>query len=955
MLAAPDEHLRDRVATALHGRYDIERQLDHGATAVVFVAFDRRHERQVAIKVLRPELARTVGPARFLREVRTAAQLQHPHVVPVFDSGVSEDLYYFVMPLVAGESLQARLRKERQLPLRDALRIAREIADALAHAHARGLVHRDIKPANVLISGDHVAVTDFGIARALSEPDDQRLTGGGIGVGTPAYMSPEQATGDRIIDGRSDVYALGCVLYEMLVGSPPFEGADPQVVLSQHRHDPPPRVSIARPDVADDVNAVIATMLAKVPADRLRSAEAARERIDDLLLALATNELHTRRPVRRPVPRWKRWALLTIGGVGAVVGGVWLASALRAPAVDPNRILVFPLQTVGGADTAGDGLAVATYIGYALDGTRPLRWVEASQLIDPNARGGLRHEQALRLARSIGAGHYIDGAIVRERDSIRVLLSLHAVAGDTLVRREAVSAQLGASAPQLGVRAVAALVPSLVEPGRRIDFSPLRDRAAPAIAKFLQAERAYRASRLADALTQYNEAVALDSGFALAAIKGALAARALDRDSAASELYAVASRHVQSLPPRHASYAQGLGHYLAGDADSALQHFQRTLTRDSSWSDVWMAMAETYNHLLPNVRNADSLARTAYAAAIARDSAMVLARLHLAEHDLHEGRVASTHVRYAQAADSSGISDILTPIRLAIQCVSQARAADFWARAAPAQAASVLVAGKLLAVGASRPGCARAAFWRLLHMDSVDVATRWGALLTLHGLLLATTDTASLAEAYNAAARVGLPAWPLQLLAAAASQENPKVADSIATSRGADFTAMNSATLWLRATWSARKGDRNTSRDIARVLQERARTTGSAQDSLLAKSANALSAFAARDTATAIALLQQLRPHAPRADITWQPFAGLGMERLTLAELLLAKGRFADAMRVAESLEAPEPVTYLLYYRPSLRVRLQAARALGRNDEARQLAARLDRLRPAGAALRAAG
>lgn len=948
--------LIDHVRLELEDRYAIERDLDQGATAYVYVGFDRRHERTVAIKVLKPELARTVGPERFLREIRTAAQLQHPHIVPVFDSGVSDDLYYYVMPLVAGESLQVRLQRERQLTLKDALRIAREIADALAHAHAHGLVHRDIKPANVLISGEHVAVTDFGIARTLAEPDDLRLTGGSFAVGTPAYMSPEQASGERIVDGRSDVYALGCVLYEMLVGTPPFEGSDPQVVLSQHRHDQPAAITVVRPDLPDQVEGLVRRMLAKVPADRVPSAAAARDQIDELLLGLTTNELHARRPPRRTSTGPRRWPIVAIAGAFTIAVGTWTYSSLREPALDPNRILVFPLQDIGGSDAASDGLAVATYIGYVLDGTRPLRWVEAHPLLDArDARTGVSQQRARALARSIGAGHYVDGAIVHASDSVAVILRLHSVAGDSLVRREGVSAPPGASVPQLGVRAVAALVPLLVEPGRRIDTSPLRDRAAPAIAKFLQGERAYRGSRFDEALALYNEAVSLDSAFALAAIKGALAARALDRDSSARALYAVAIRRASALPPRHASYAVGLGHYLSGDADSALARFREVLASDSSWADVWTAIAETYYHLLPNEPNADSLAAAAYAGAFHRDSTLLLARVHLAEHDLQEGRLNSSHVRYAFAADTTGVGRLLTPFRLAVACATQARPDTFWSRHAATDPRSVLIAGKLLAVGASQAACARAAFWSVLRADTVDVETRWGALLTLHGLLIASNDTASLPGMYAAGAAVGLPVWPLRLLAAVAGVDDARIADSIVTSRGSDFQLMNSATLWLRSTWAARSGNRATTREIASVLLARARDSRLHQDSTLAQSAIALAAYARRDTSATLTLLRQLRPRAPRADITWQPFAAHGFERLTLAELLLATGRPVDALDVAALLEAPEPVTYLLYYRQGLALRLRAARALGRNDEARKLAARLERLRPAGAALRAVG
>ncbi len=202
--------------------------------AVVYLAEDLKHRRQVALKILRPELAAALGPERFLREIEIAAGLHHPHILPLYDSGDADGTLYYVMPFVDGESLRARLEREKQLPIADALRVAREVADALSYAHSRGVVHRDIKPENILLQAGHAVVADFGIARAVSAAGEERLTGTGMSLGTPAYMSPEQAAGEREIDGRSDLYCLGCVLYEMLAGQPPFTGPTVESVIHQH-------------------------------------------------------------------------------------------------------------------------------------------------------------------------------------------------------------------------------------------------------------------------------------------------------------------------------------------------------------------------------------------------------------------------------------------------------------------------------------------------------------------------------------------------------------------------------------------------------------------------------------------------------------------------------------------------------------------------------------------------
>ena len=229
-----------RLTAALADRYVIERELGQGGMATVYLARDLKHDRQVAIKVLRPELAATLGSDRFLSEIRTTAKLSHPHILALHDSGVAEGFLFYVMPLVEGETLRARMTREKTLPIGDAVRLAREVADALAYAHAHGVIHRDIKPENILLQSGHAIVADFGIARAVTAAGSERITMTGMAVGTPAYMSPEQAAGERDVDGRSDLYALASVLYEMLAGEPPFTGPSIDAVLVQRFTRPRP-------------------------------------------------------------------------------------------------------------------------------------------------------------------------------------------------------------------------------------------------------------------------------------------------------------------------------------------------------------------------------------------------------------------------------------------------------------------------------------------------------------------------------------------------------------------------------------------------------------------------------------------------------------------------------------------------------------------------------------------
>ena len=272
-----------RLTTALADQYRLERELGQGGMATVYLAEDLKHHRKVAVKVLRPELAATLGPDRFLREIQIAAQLQHPHILPLLDSGEAQGFLYYVMPFIEGESLRDRLTRKGELPVSEATRLLRDVADALSYAHGRGVVHRDIKPDNVMLSGRHALVVDFGVAKAVSEATGrQSLTTVGVALGTPAYMSPEQASADPHVDHRADIYALGAMGYELLTGQPPFTGLTPQQVLAAHVTEAPKPVTEKRAACPPALAETIMSCLAKRPADRWQSAEEIVERLESL-------------------------------------------------------------------------------------------------------------------------------------------------------------------------------------------------------------------------------------------------------------------------------------------------------------------------------------------------------------------------------------------------------------------------------------------------------------------------------------------------------------------------------------------------------------------------------------------------------------------------------------------------------------------------------------------------
>jgi serine/threonine-protein kinase len=361
-----------RLSTVLSDRYRIERELGAGGMATVYLAHDLKHDRKVAIKVLRPELAAVIGAARFLREIKTIATLQHPHILGLIDSGEVDGTAYYVMPFVEGESLRDRLTREKQLPIADAVRLATEVAAALDYAHRHGVIHRDIKPENIMLHDGSALVTDFGIALAVSSAGGaSRMTETGMSLGTPHYMSPEQAMGEREITARSDIYALGCVLYEMLTAEPPFEGATAQAIVARVLTESPRLLRPQRKNVPPQVEAAVLTALEKLPADRFESAKAFAEALGDPGYAGSTASRTVRLPSyagRGSGPRTWQWPVLAAIALASAASGLAVGWALwhsRSPAFPP-AVLRYSIEL---PDSAAVTDAVGSPISYAPDGS----------------------------------------------------------------------------------------------------------------------------------------------------------------------------------------------------------------------------------------------------------------------------------------------------------------------------------------------------------------------------------------------------------------------------------------------------------------------------------------------------------------------------------------------------------------------------------------------------------
>jgi serine/threonine-protein kinase len=413
-----------RLSAALADRYVVERELGRGGMATVYLAEDVRHHRQVAIKVLHPELGAVLGAERFLREIGIAARLNHPHILPLHDSGaldlgLGRPVLFYAMPYVAGRSLRERLREELQLPIDEALGIARQVADALEHAHRQGVIHRDIKPENILLADGQAVLADFGIARALDVAAGDRLTETGLALGTPAYMSPEQSAGATRLDGRADIYALGCVLYEMLGGQPPFSGPSPQGILARHAIDPVPPIRTVRPTVPRALALVVTRALAKVPADRFPTARAFGEALAEAAVAPGASGDDVPTTVleaRRVAGRRRRWMIGVATGVMiAVSAGLALRLGGKPAPLEPARVIVLPFQNRTGdstldalGDVAGDyvarGLKSAHNVGEVVD-ARSQAEGDAGRRFTPTA--------ARALASDAGSGTIVIGSYDR--------------------------------------------------------------------------------------------------------------------------------------------------------------------------------------------------------------------------------------------------------------------------------------------------------------------------------------------------------------------------------------------------------------------------------------------------------------------------------------------------------------------------------------------------------------
>ena len=621
------------LADALRDRYLIERELGRGGMATVYLARDLKHGRLVAIKLLRRELVAALGPERFLREIQVTAGLQHPHILPLLDSGTLEDAAggnrpYYVMPYVEGESLRDRLAREGQLPISEAVRIACDVAAALGYAHERGVVHRDIKPENILLSGGQAVVADFGIARALSAEGAERLTETGLALGTPHYMSPEQASGDPQVDGRADIYALGCVLYEMLAGEPPYTGPTAQAIVAKRMIEPIPRVRTVRETVPEELERTITRALAKVPADRFATAPEFAEALSRSLIAL---------PAPQAAGIGRRWrtaaVLLAILAGGAVALRLW--SRPPGPNISPSASLIAVLPFApSGSDTALSRLGrdLVFTLSAELDGLDVIRVVDANTVLAQAKPDGLYSPaEGAALARRFGAGSIVHGSLVREGADVRLDF--------VLLPTDSTVAPLARASVSSAPDSIAALTDSAVHillrqiwtrgpaPTPSLEAA-LKTHSVPALRAFLEGEREIVGGWWDSASVSYGRAREADPAFWLAYAREQYALNWSLREPSDTQID-ILQRHRSELPESERLVTAATVLWSRDSLALALDRaHQATEKYPSSWFG-WLVYADMLLHNGPMLGHSLVEARAGFQRALELNPNLIPVHEHL--------------------------------------------------------------------------------------------------------------------------------------------------------------------------------------------------------------------------------------------------------------------------------------------------------------------------------------
>jgi tetratricopeptide (TPR) repeat protein/TolB-like protein len=899
----------DRLRAALADRYELDREIGAGGMGHVYLAHDRRHDRSVAIKVLRPELAAALGAERFLREIRIEARLQHPHILPLHDSGSVAGFLYYVMPYVEGETLGERIRREKQLAVANAVQIAREVAEALDYAHRHDVVHRDIKPANILLSGDHPIVADFGLARAMSVANRDSLTASGITVGTAEYMSPEQGSGETELDGRTDIYALGCVLYEMLAGQPPFTGRTMQAVMARHLLDSPPRLGIVRPGLPPELEATVTRALAKVPADRYPTAAA----LANDLGVYGESGPSVGRARARPRPRVLALALAVALVAASAVAGIFHARPARTT---PIGVVVLPF------DLTGDNPSAATggyrQLAEALDWIPGLLSIDGKALLGPDASARpVPLSQLLRGAAQLGGRYLVTGAILPAASGVRVSMDLYAVSnGERVIRGVDSTAGVQRDEPigRLAVQAIAALAERerLDLGARKAAFSSTT--SATALGQLLKGQASLWAGDYDGAAAAYRKAIEADSSCGLAYLRlGDVHGWRHDYSAALLTLEAGLRRRPR-LEPRWIKLLAARRAFVLGNGEEAIARFQDAVLDDRGDIDAWLGLGESLYHFAgyaghPAMDALPALERTAQL-----DSAFVPIYDHLVDLALMAGDPARAdrYVRMMTLGDPQrSVREEAIQVRFGPPAAR--RAALGRLREADRQALSQLIA--LWVQAAANLPLADTLASYLTGPNRTPDDRRRGAEFRLTILAAQGHWAEAEQEWRKQAGSQPFDAWMIHAYLAgypAATVVKPMFAwarAKLSSGEIPDFTLApwdeSQQGFQALAHEAVLTGDSADVTDLlARMKSARQATDPSeAMPASLQASLEARLALLAADTARTITLLERGVSRINQAYTWYYPLTSMAPERRLLSQLLEARGAGADAKRWRDSFD----------------------------------------------------
>jgi serine/threonine-protein kinase len=937
-------------------QYRLQHVIGEGGMGTVVLAEDTKHHRQVAIKVLRPEIAEVVGD-RFLREIEIVAQLQHPHILPLHDSCQDQACLYYVMPFVDGESLRARLEREGRLEVDDALRIATEVLDALEYAHQRGVVHRDIKPENILLSAGHALLADFGIARAVDVAGGSTLTQAGFVVGTPGYMSPEQATGDANVDARSDVYGLACVLYELLTGENPFgRGTTPEIIARQVR-EPTPSPRRVRPNIPVSLDGVIQRALSSSPERRFASAQ-------EFAAAL-------RAPASPPTPVRGKW-IVGIAAVAALVVaalGIWRLTGGEPAHVSRTAVAVFPFAVRGGPEVTYLSEGMVSLLSTKLDGAGDLRSVDPNAVLSQVSEGSAIPGPAdgREIARRFGAGLFVLGDVVEAGGQIQISAVLYETAGGlepvARVTLDGDARDLFAVVDGLATDLLTRW--SVTTGSSLVGITSVTTESLPALKAYLEGEQAFRRASYEVALASFQRAVSEDSLFALAWYGLSMAAEWLTEGELSREAAERALALKERLPQRELDLLEANVANRYGDSDEAERRYRRIIAEQPEDIQAWFQLGEVLYHYNPARGRSFTESKAAWERVLAIEPHHVAGLLHMAriaasERDLFALDELLARLRVAPSGESRRAEALEISILRAFVAQDSAGMSEELAALAVASSItkslvltnSLLLADDLDAVrltaealiGPEQSPATRAEALTRLAYDAAWRG-RWAEADAYLDQVAVLDAAAALEHLVVLATAPHAPATPerLRLLRGQVEQFDADDVEPLAGATGMYHTVHDGVhallKIYLTALLDLLLGDSEAVRQAASSLDEQTAGSHAALARGLAATLRAEVAMEDRQFEEALTELDAATSMGLYNAMVASPFYGMTRPRYLRAVALSALGRTDEALAWL----SPEPpwLPFDLVYNPA--VLLDRARILREAGRAREAAAALSR------------